>query len=437
MRDLLIFSIVAPGALAALRWPWIGVLLWTWLSMMNPHRYAFGMAYDAPLAAVAAVATLIGLLATRHRSSPFKGPAPVILVLFMFWITLSWLMGLDVRGDYEQWTKIMKILFMTVVALALLETKQQVIAFVWVCALSLALLGAKGGVFTIATGGNHRVWGPEGSFIGDNNAFALALVMTIPLLRFLQLQLSQRWARHSMTVMMILVAASALGSHSRGALLAIGAMSMLLWWRGRSKFMAGIVIACVGAALVAFMPDDWSERMRTIETYDEDRSALGRFAAWSMAWNLAFHYPFGVGLDAARPELFLKFSPYGLELGTPAAHSVYFQVLGNHGFVGLGLFLALWLATLRMAGKVRKESRALPQAQWCFDLASMCQVSLLGYAVGGAFLSLSYFDLPYNIMVVVSVTLVWVRTRGWEREEQLRLPWFRVPGGRLQSEAAR
>mgnify|MGYP000668018867 FL=1 len=264
MRDLLIFAIVIPSALAALRWPWIGVLLWTWLSMMNPHRYAFGMAYDAPLAAIAAVATLIGLLTTRHRSSPFKGPAPVILVLFMCWITLSWLMGLDVKGDFEQWNKIMKILFMTVVALALLETKQQVIAFVWVCALSLALLGAKGGVFTIATGGNYLVWGPEGSFIGDNNAFALALVMTIPLLRFLQLQLSQRWARHAMTVMMILVAASALGSHSRGALLAILAMSLLLWWRGRSKVMAGIVIVCVGVALVAFMPDDWTDRKSVV-----------------------------------------------------------------------------------------------------------------------------------------------------------------------------
>ena len=405
--------------------------------MMNPHRYAFGLAYSAPLAAIAAAATLIGLVVTRHRISPFKGPAPVILIVFMCWITLSWLMGLDVSEDYEQWTKVMKILFMTVVALMLLETKQQIVAFIWVCTLSLGLLGAKGGVFTIATGGNYRVWGPEGSFIGDNNAFALALVMTIPLARFLQLQLTQRWARHLMTLMMVLLAASALGSHSRGALLAIAAMTMALWWRGRSKITAGIVMACVGVALVAFMPDDWSQRMGTIETYDEDTSAVGRFSAWWAAWNLAFHHPFGVGLNAARPELFLQYSPYGLDFGTPAAHSIYFQVLGNHGFVGLGLFLGLWVATMSMAGKIRKEARGVPQTQWCFDLASMCQVSLVGYAVGGAFLSLSYFDLPYNIMVAICVTLVWLRTRGWEREEQLSLRWFRVPGAGLQSAAAR
>jgi probable O-glycosylation ligase (exosortase A-associated) len=135
--------------------------------------------------------------------------------------------------------------------------------------------------------------------------------------------------------------------------------------------------------------------------------------------------------------LFLQYSPYGLEFGTPAAHSIYFQVLGHHGFVGLSLFLGIWISTIWMTSKIRKESRGVPQAQWCFDLASMCQVALVGYAVGGAFLSLAYFDLPYNIVVAVSVTLVWLRTRGWEREEQLALPWFRVPGAGLRSTGAR
>ena len=47
MRDLLILSIVFLGCGAALRRPWVGVLLWTWLSIMNPHRYAYGYSYDA------------------------------------------------------------------------------------------------------------------------------------------------------------------------------------------------------------------------------------------------------------------------------------------------------------------------------------------------------------------------------------------------------
>ena len=39
LRDLLVLTIVLAGALVAIRRPWIGVMLWTWLSIMNPHRY--------------------------------------------------------------------------------------------------------------------------------------------------------------------------------------------------------------------------------------------------------------------------------------------------------------------------------------------------------------------------------------------------------------
>ena len=225
MRDVLVVAIVLICALIALRRPWVGVMLWTWLSIMNPHRYSWSFAYDAPLAAIAAGCTLLGLLFTSERSSPFKAAPVTWLMLFVIWMTISWLLGLDPSGDYEQWSKVMKIQLMVFVGLALLHSKLHVYALTWVAVGSLALLGMKGGVFTLLTGGEYRVWGPPGSFIEDNNEFALALVLTIPLLRFLQMQLQSRWHRHAMTAVMILCAAAALGTHSRGALLAMAAMT--------------------------------------------------------------------------------------------------------------------------------------------------------------------------------------------------------------------
>lgn len=426
MRDIVIVTIVLVAALVALRRPWVGVMLWTWLSLMNPHRMAWGFAYDAPLAAIAAASTLLGLMLTRDRASPFKGASPIFLAIFFVWITLSWLMGIDPAGDYPQWDKVMKIYLMIFVGLALLHTKKHVLALAWVAAGSLALLGIKGGIFTIITGGGYRVWGPPDSFITDNNEFALCLVMTIPILRFLQLQLATGWRRHLMTLAMLLCAAAALGTHSRGALLAMGAMSVVLWWRGKSRFLGGVVIIGAAMALLAFMPDNWTERMVTITEYAEDRSALGRISAWWNAYGIGKSYLFGVGFNAARPELFERFSPYPDYVH--AAHSIYFQVLGNHGFIGLFLFLAVFTSAYFACGRLRKASRGIPQAHWCDDLAAMAQVSFIGYAVGGAFLSLSYFDLPYNIMMLVVVARVWVARRGWETEPAYKPGWFTIPG---------
>jgi len=426
MRDIIVIAIVLAGSLAALRRPWIGIMLWTWLSIMNPHRYTYGMAYSAPLAAVAAACVMLGLLMTRERESPFKASPVTWFTLFIVWVTLSWLAGIDPEGDYEQWKKVMKIDLMLLLALALLHSKKHIVALMWVCAGSLALLGIKGGIFTLFSGGVYRVWGPPGSFIEDNNEFALALVMTIPLLRFLQLQLTGKLARHAMTAAMMLCAASALGSQSRGALLAISPMLLFLWWNGKNKVSIGLLIVLAAIPLIMFMPESWTARMSTIGAYEADRSALGRISAWWSAWNSAFHYPFGVGFNSARPELFALYSPYPEFVH--AAHSIYFQVLGNHGFVGLALFLGIFWTTWRSAGWLRKQQTVVPEAQWSKDLGAMCQVALAGYAMGGAFLSLAYFDLPYNIMVMIVLTRLWVQKKAWLSEPVYAPGWRTLPG---------
>ncbi len=425
MRDILVMSIVLIGAVIALRRPWLGVMLWTWVSIMNPHRYAFGFAYDAPVAAIAAGSVVLGLLFTKERESPFKGAAVVALALFCIWITLSWRFGLDPVDDYVQWSKVMKIYVMVFVGLSLLRSKQHIFALAWVAAGSLALLGVKGGVFTISSGGTDRVWGPPGSFIEDNNEFALALVLAIPLLRFLQMQLRSGWGRHLMTATMVLCAAAALGSYSRGSFLAIVAMTLVMWWRGKNRISTGLVLVVAAVLLLAFMPEAWHQRIDTIGTYEEDESAMGRIQAWTNAWNLAFHYPLGVGFNAAREELFTAYAA-----GAPAraAHSIYFQALGNHGFVGLAIFVLIWGLTWNSARWLRTQARHIPQARWAAELGAMCQVSLVGYLVGGAFLSLTYFDLPYNIMMLVVLARVWVQQKYWLSEPVYLPGWRTIPG---------
>jgi probable O-glycosylation ligase (exosortase A-associated) len=424
MRDLLILAIVGVAAVLAFRRPWIGVMLWTWLSLMNPHRFSWGIAYSAPLAAIAAGVTLLGLMMTKERRHPFQGAPITWFFLFSCWITLSWAFGMNPAEDYIQWNKVMKIYLMTFVAGMLIINKMHIMAFAWVTVGSMAVLGAKGGLFTVMTGGNYRVWGPPGSFIYDNNEFALSLVMTIPLLHFLQLQLSSVKLRHLMSVIMLLCAAAAIGTHSRGGLLAIGAMSVLFWWRSSKKGAIGGMLLFAILIALPMMPEHWWERMSTISEYDEDASAMGRINAWYVAFGVAKNHFFGAGMTYQHEVLFLLYGVH--EKIVRAAHSIYFQVLGNHGFLGLFLFLMIWVSTYRVGGWLRTNARKQQESAWAADLGAMVQVSLVGYAVGGAFLSLSYFDLPYNMMILVVAAKKWVEVRGWEKDP--RQPWLEYIG---------
>lgn len=424
LRDIAIVGIVIALALLAIRRPWIGVMNWTWLSIMNPHRYTWSFAYSAPLAAIAAGTTLLGLLLTKERQSPFQGAPTIWLFLFTIWMTLSWQLGYDPSGDYWDWDRAIKIYLMTFVALSLLFTKHHILAFCWVTIGSLAFLAAKGGFFTIITGGSYRVWGPAESFIADNNHFALATIVALPMLHFLQLQLARAWQRHLVSVVMLLCVAAALGSHSRGAFLALIAMVLVFWWRSSQKGLIGVLVLISLVAILPIMPEHWWERMYSIRDYAQDASAMGRINAWLVAIEVAKDNFFGAGMSYQHQSLF---SVYGVhETKVRAAHSIYFQILGNHGFFGLFLYLMIWITTFYSAAKLKRKARDIPEALWASQLAAMVQVSLVGFAVGGAFLSMPYFDLPYNLMVMIVLARKWVDNRAWETEP--KVPFLEYAG---------
>ena len=414
MRDLLLLGIVIGALPFALRFTWVAVLLWTWISIMNPHKLAFGFAYYAPFAAVAAGAALISILYSRDRLKWTFTPPVVALILFVLWMCITTALAFYPAQSWAQLNKILKIQLMTLVAIAALRERKHIELFVWVNAVSIGFYGIKGGIFTITTGGNSRVLGPAGGFIEGNNEIALALIMAIPLMNYLRMVATRQWIRTGMLVAMLLSAVAAIGTQSRGALLAISAMGLVLWIRSDRKILTGTMVAFVAVTLVTFMPESWEQRMGTIQTYEQDGSALGRINAWRMTFGLANHHFFGGGFEIYTPQLFAKYAPYADNV--LVAHSIYFSVLGEHGYIGLLLFLTVWWLAFRTAGSVRKDAAKREDTRWAYHLAGMCQVSLVGYAVGGAFLSLAYFDLPYNILIILVVTLRWLHEKRWEKE---------------------
>lgn len=402
MRDLLVAGVVFGLLPFVLRRPFWGILLMAWLGYMNPHRLCYGFVLGLPVVQIVAIVTLIGMFASKEEKRLVWGREITVLLIFILWMGITTTRAMYLDPAIDQYIKVIKIQILTFMTLLMLTSREKVHMFVWMVVLSLGFYGLKGGVFTIAKGGAYRVQGPDGTFIGGNNELALALVMTIPLMRYLQLHTSNHLMRLGLAAGMVLTALAAIGSQSRGALLALSITGAFFWFKSRNKLATGIMIVIAAALVVSIMPASWYERMDTINTYDADASALGRINAWWVAFNMANDRFFGGGFESFRIPTFAIYAPEPDRVHD--VHSIYFQVLGHHGYIGLLLFLLLLALTWLKCGAIIRATKADPARAWARDLAAMVQVSLVAYLCGGAFLGLAYFDYVYHLVAIVVVT---------------------------------
>lgn len=422
MRDIVLLLVFAV-ALPLMVWrPPFGALSWALFGLMNPHRLTWGYAFTFPFSELIVGATLLGAVVSREPKTPKGGAATVVLLALVVYFAVTTLFALNPTLAGPTFERVVKVQIGTFLALLLLYKREHVIALMWVIAVSIGFYAVKGGIYTIATLGGGRVWGPMNSFIADNNAFALASVMSIPIWAFLYTQYSERkWLRWAILAAIGLSALSALGSQSRGALLAIAAMAAFLWAKSHRKLITGPVILLLALGLVAFMPESWMQRMSTIQSYEQDSSALGRIETWKMLYNLASARPLvGGGFEPYERWIFEIYNPS--YPGAHAAHSIYFQILGEHGFAALGLFLLFWLLVWRMCNQIARMTEHRREERWAYWLAQMTKVSLVAYLVGGTFLNLAYWDMPYFLFVAVAVTRWLVRQPQAATERKLMRP---------------
>lgn len=382
--------------------PWVGILVWSWLGYMNPHRLAWGFAYDFPFSLLVGLTTLAALVFYRGPKKIITIPLNIYWYTWIFWMNISTLLALDRAKSSVEWDRTMKIQLFAILTMVLIRTRRQVDALVWMIVLSLGFFGVKGGLFSILTGGNYLVWGPPGSFIEGNNALGLAMVMTLPLIGYLlQVTLDKR-LKLVLLGIMLLTCLSILTTHSRGAFLALGAMGVVLWFYSSRKIVIGALLVCAAIVMWNFMPEHWHERIFSIGSYQEDGSAMGRINAWWFAFNLAKDYPLtGGGFGTFTAQLFLSYAPVPDDFHD--AHSIYFEVLAEHGFVGLALFLIVGATSIFSNMRNISLAKRREDLAWVASLSRMLIVALCSYAVGGAFLGLAYFDLYYHLIALTVI----------------------------------
>ena len=412
MRDFAVTAVILGLLPFSLIHPWIGILTWSWIGYMNPHRLTFGYAYDLPFGAVVMGATLLGLPFTKHRKG-LPGSIEVFLLLALWgWFFITTMFAFYPAEAWIHFVKVSKILLGVFLTLVLFQDARRLQLLIWVIAGSIGFFGLKGGLFTLATGAQHSVLGPPDSFLEGNTEMGLALNMCIPLIVYLQRQEQRFWRRRALMAGSILCIIASLSTYSRGALLGLAVVVPMLFLKSRARLILLPLLIIAVTVLPAVMPAGWLNQMETIEGYKEDLSANQRLNSWFVSYELAKDNPvMGGGFRTFSEEIYNMYMPgYRFAGSEHDAHSIYFQVLGEHGFTGLALFVGLLASTLVSLRRLVRQTRKNPEQQWICNCAQMVEVGVVGYVVSGTFLSMSYFDLFYHLVAITVLLKVLVKT---------------------------
>jgi len=391
MRDIVLLIAILFFLGLAFRYPYAGTLTWGWLTIMNPHMMVYGFAMGWPFNFGVAIVTVAAWLYSGEKRRWPGDSLPWLMVVLVAWMTFDSFFAADPDWSWPLWNRTVKIYAFIFLCLAMINNKARVQAMVWILVISIGFFGAKGGIFTIVTAGAYHVYGPDNTTISDNNQLALAVVMVLPLAYYLFEHTRNKWLRIGIGLTFPLQIATVLGTYSRGGLIALAVVLGFFWLRSKRKVLhLAIATVLVGGAL-SVMPPAFFERVNSIDNTKTDSSFQGRLTAWAVAYDYAAdHFPLGAGF--AGPQRRPVYNFYYPDTETHAAHSIYFQVLGEHGFPALFIYLVIAALSLRNTRIVVKRCKERPELAWARDLATMVEVSLVGFYVGGAALSMAYYD---------------------------------------------
>ncbi len=414
MRDFLVVAIILGSVPFCLVNPYVGVLMWYWVTYFNPHKFTWSYAYDFPVAFVVAVPTLVGTIFVKKSVRSLLTLESILLFFLWIWYIATFLYASNTpyfaghldSARYEV-DHISKIFLMTFVMILVVNTRGRLKGVLLVTALSLGLLALKGSIFGIRTSGEFRVWGPPDSFLSDNNAFGLALNMSLPLLYFLVRDVQNRWLRRLLYLCFASAILSVLLTYSRGGLLGLLVVVAAITYRSKHRLFGIAALLVTASVVLAFAPETWMDRMDRLFHGDLDASAEQRLVAWGTAWRFAQDYPItGGGFDTLPDvNVFQRYQPRPLPLGflSTAPHSIYFQLLADQGFAGLLLFLTLIGVCFLTLYRIGRAARRIPDGQWMAYYAWMIQISILAFMISGAFLGFVYLDVIYEMVGTVVV----------------------------------
>jgi probable O-glycosylation ligase (exosortase A-associated) len=419
VHDLAFVGFLLALIAAGFRKPFLFVLTYVYIDVLSPQRLSYFLLNSVPISLIAVVLAVAGWAVADDKKDVRVAPRQLLILLLLIycWITT---LGADFPTEaLTKWDWVWKALAFAIFLPLTLRTKLRIEALLAFMILSAAAIIIVGGIKTLASGGgygelNLMVTNNSGLYEGSTiSAVAIAIIPTILWFTRHGTIFPPDWRVklfcYALVFACLLIP---VGTSTRTGLLCIGLLAVLTLRDVKRRVLYLVMLGVVGLATVPLLPKSFTERMETIQTYQADESASTRLAVW--AWTIAYakEHPFGGGFEAYRQN-HIRYNTVKIEGEGPqqtvdkslevdaarAYHSAYFEMLGEQGYPGLALWLAINLIGLfRMEVLRRRYKRAEADEAWIAPLASALQHGHLIYLLGAAFIAIAFQPFVYMLI---------------------------------------
>lgn len=410
MRDLFFVFYLLMLFVVGLRRPFLFVLGYIYIDMVSPQRLSYYMLSGIPISLIFFVAAVLGFMISDDKSGMRMVPRQGLMLVLLVLTGLTTVSADFPAEALEKWDWVWKTLIFAFFLPFTLRTRlriESVILFVIFGAASIIIIG---GIKTIFSGGGYGTLNlglESNSGLYEGSTISMVAIAIIPFILFILTYgtlFKINWISKAFGYALIFACLLIpVGTEARTGLICLGVLVILKLRDVKRRFLYACGVGLAVMIAVPLLPSSYSNRMETIEGYKGDQSASTRLEIWK--WTLGFvaDRPFGGGFGAYRQNHILVKTETGT--GTKlsevadsgrAWHSSYFEMLGEQGWPGLFLWVALNLAGLIRMEVVRRRYRnADGDMDWVSPLASALQSAHIMYLVGSLFLALAFQSFAY------------------------------------------
>jgi O-antigen ligase len=409
-------------------WGFWGVFAFTGLLFFRPQDTvrALSPLHLPELVAIAALAAMIGHRINRGlplvKLLPEIAGVGALAFIMLATVPFSVWPGGALATFTNVYFKVVLIFILMV------NSIKGIMALRWFNWLILSAMGyvATRGVIDFLTG-NHlvkgeRLHGSISGLMGNPNDLAMNMVTFLPLAAMIAIMRGRMLPRLTAGAITVLMIATIIFTKSRGALLGLAAVFVVLILEGR-KLRRGLGVMAVVGALVAvpLMPSWFWTRLISITDAEQDESGSreARKTLMREGWEAFIEHPL-TGVGAGQ---FKNYNPPDRDEAWRETHNVTLQIAAELGIFGLIAFLVLiWQAAAALLWTRRMfsiaNSRARPptagpgtvpvtdafrpeEREWMRLHTVAMSASLVGWFVCAQFGSVGYYWTFYYLLALI------------------------------------